>query len=145
MKTRSEWGSNEDWADFCTYHQEWNFSKSAKGSGYPAGGYYQAAVGGILVPFFATTLQEARRLAVQHFCAHENIALPWRPDFDLSTIAGCKEAIKSCGYSVNMPGLSGTITLIQIEDTLRSKNVNVIPGLESWQQAAQFAIDNHEH
>lgn len=133
MKPRSEWGSYEDWMGF----------QSKKGHVEKIDGLFCA---GILSYGFenADTPEEARRKAVEMYCSTMGIPLPWRPDFDLSTIAGCKEAIKSCGYEVNIPMASGMVTVIKLEDNYRIKCINVEPTLEQWQQAAQFAIDNHK-
>ena len=129
-KTREQWGSWEDWMAFeqDTIHEEWCGE-----------GFYCASFANVLSIGRSEKVEEARRLAVEKYCGRNGVTLPWRPDFDLSTENGCREAIKECGYTVDAQRAS-----IQLEDATRFKIIVFPLALEQWQEAAQFAIDNHE-
>ena len=138
-KTRSEWGSNEDWDNY-------DALGTNKFEEYLAIGIYKASIG-IGFGSQADTREEARRLAVEKVCStYTHFHIPWRPDFDLSTVEGCKEAIKECGYNIKNVVVLQCVPAIAIESERRLKYINtqVKPTLEQWQEAAQFAIDNHE-
>ena len=135
MKTRSEWGSWEDWMAFepQIIHKE-TIALSI---------VWWAGIDGCAM-YGATTCEVARRLAVENYCEKfKGVPLPWRPDYDLSTVDGCKEAIKSCGYRINNASVR-IVPVIEIENERRLKytKTQVVATLAHWQEAAQFAIDN---
>jgi len=142
MKTRSEW-TFDDWALF-GYDLDHRFnilkcsctlvlsSNSSNGNVYKACGH--------------GNLDEAARLTVEYFCKEHGHDLPWRPDYDLSTVEGCKEAIKSCGYDndfecgypqIKLYKDASENSCIAFDNT-----VAYAPPLAQWQEAAKFAIDN---
>lgn len=133
MKTRSEWGSYEDWMAFVpqVVHEAVMNEE-----------LYKVSLHGLNIFHSAFIVEEARRAAVEDYCNKYDIPLPWRQDYDLSTVEGCEETIKECGYVVNSNILAGRVSVIQIEDAQHIKNVIFELTLAQWQEAAQFAIDN---
>jgi len=134
-KTSSEWGSDEDWESFIPLIEHFDrcFRLNNEYTVYIAALYSldRFGVQGI-------TRRAARQLAVEKYCNETGASLPWLPDYDLSTEAGCREAIESRGYTVN------TISKIELFNSSMCRHVERSAGatLLHWQEAAQWAIDN---
>lgn len=136
MKTRSEW-TFDDWAK---YHPQ-TIHHHVELANY--NGFLVALLGYTFkAEKEAKTLDEACRLCVEDFCKQIGEPLPWRPDYDLSTVEGCKEAIKVNGYDEPKTEMCMRIWLCAKGREIEMINEPVLPNLRIWQEAAQFAIDN---
>lgn len=129
MKTRSEWGSWEDWMEFQPgiVHEERK---------HPHGGY-AVSFGGVTDTHISGTIENARRAAVESYCKRFSKELPWLPDYDLSTVSGCMEVISKSDYVWVEP-------VFRLEHTKNKDTFKctVAAALEDWQKLAQYVIDN---
>jgi len=79
------------------------------------------------------TVQEAWAKLI---AAQKRLQEPDAPDYDLSTVEGCKEAIRACGYK---DGCVPAKIIFNADTTFTS---SVWPDLATWQRAARWAIDS---
>ena len=136
MKTRSEWGSNFDWDEYDCLGTTKHESSIGKN-------YYKASIG-LAGNGEANTREEARRCAVELALSYyKEFSLPWRPDYDLSTEAGCREAIRANGYDEAGAGVMGMRIWLYVKGKeVKQIDEPIAPSLGLWQKAAQYAIDN---
>lgn len=137
IKTRSEWGTDEDWEGF---YRDVTHYEAQSGFGYKA--WFEDCTH----YYLADNKAEARRLAVERLHDRRGVPLPWHPDYDLSTEEGCEEAIKTCGYDPDWD--FGRPKIILYKNTPMEKiamydeSKVLPPHLEHWQAAAQWAISH---
>lgn len=145
-KTREQWGF-DDWLQFGRgFDHEFNLTNGVcilctEYAKYKSQG-----------KFHTGSIDESARRTVEMYCEDNGLALPWRPDYDLSTVENCIKIIEQSQYFCKVVFSIKSASDIEFRThpnfgpicfVVRGRTLG-FPSLEDWQEAAQFIINEQK-